>query len=126
MAFQQVDARLVLRAHEPQRAVLEIEYRTPRTRLTRALVALLGCWLLAPLVAIVPPHIPWAIGSVLVGVYLAVKQWTGEYIVGRFEGKCPRCASTLPLPAGTRIRLPHEMVCYACHHEPTLQVGAPA
>jgi hypothetical protein len=117
-------ARLSLRGHEPRPALLEVEYRSPKTRITRALLTLLGFWLLAPLVAIIPPHIPWALLAFVAGIYLAVKQWTGEYVVQRFEGQCPRCETPLPLPPGTRIKLPHRMVCFQCHHEPLLQVDA--
>jgi hypothetical protein len=121
--IQSAPARLTLRAHEPQAAVLEVVYRPPRTRATRALLSLLGLWVLAPIVAIVPPHIPWALIAFLAGIYLAHRQWTGEYVVQRFEGACPRCATPLPLPRGSRIRLPHQMVCYSCHHEPVLDVS---
>jgi hypothetical protein len=116
-------ARLSLRGHQPRPAVLEVVYRPPRVRATRALLSLLGLWALAPLVAIVPPHIPWAILAFLGGIYLAFRQWTGEYVVQRFEGACPRCETPLPLPPGSRIKLPHRMVCYNCHHEPLLEVG---
>ena len=116
------DARLTLRGHEPRPATLEIEYRAPRTRMTRALLSLLGFWVLAPLVAIVPPHVPWALLAFAAGIYFAFRQWTGEYIVHRFDGACPRCETPLPLPAGSRVRLPHQMVCYRCHHEPLLEV----
>ena len=116
------DARLSLRGHEPRPAALEIEYRSPKTRLTRALLSLLGFWVLAPVVALLPPHLPWALLAIAAGIYFAHRQWTGEYIVHRFDGACPRCESPLPLPPGSRIRLPHQMVCYQCHHEPLLEV----
>ena len=122
--IQSAPARLSLRGHEPRPAVLEVVYRSPRTRATRAILSLLGLWVLTPIVAIVPPHIPWAILAFVGGIYLAYRQWTGEYEVHRFEGVCPRCAAPLPLPSGSRIRLPHRMVCYSCHHEPVLEVGA--
>ena len=115
-------ARLSLRGHEPRPAALEVEYRSPKTRATRALLSLLGFWLLAPLVAVIPPHIPWALLAFAAGIYFAARQWTGEYVVHRFEGACPRCGAALPLPAGSRIKLPHRMVCYQCHHEPVLEV----
>src|SRR5687768_1316197 len=82
-------ARLSLRGHDARPALLEVVYRAPKERITRALLSLLGCWVLAPLVAIVPPHIPWALLAFASGIYLAVRQWTGEYIVRRFEGACP-------------------------------------
>src|SRR5688500_2005000 len=115
-------ARLSLRGHEPRPAVIEVVYRPPKERITRALLSLLGCWVLAPVVAIVPPHIPWALLAFAVGIYLAVRQWTGEYVARRVEGACPRCAAPLPLPPGSRIKLPHPMVCFHCHHEPVLEV----
>ena len=115
-------ARLTLRGHEARPATLDVEYRAPRTRATRAALALAGCWLLAPIVFLLPPHLPWAIAAVLAGLYFSYRQWTGEYQVHRFEGSCPRCGAELPLPPGSRIRLPHPMVCYQCHHEPVLEV----
>ncbi|MBW3629370.1 MAG: hypothetical protein KY464_08750 [Gemmatimonadetes bacterium] len=116
------NARLTLRGHQPRAAELVVVYRAPRTRATRALLSLVGLWALAPVVAVVPPHIPWAVIAFCGGIYFAIRQWTGEYLVHRFEGACPRCAATLPLSAGSRIRLPHSMVCYSCHHEPVLEV----
>ena len=119
-------ARLALRGHEPRPAVLEVVYRSPRSRAARALLALVGLWALAPVVALVPPHVPWALLAFLAGIYLAVRQWTGEYVVERFEGSCPRCAAPLTLQPGSRIRIPHRLVCYACHHEPVLEADVPA
>ena len=116
-------ARLSLRGHEPRAAELVLVHRGTRTRATRALLSLVSFWVLAPLVALVPPHVPWALLAFLAGIYFAFRQWTGEYVVQRFEGACPRCATPLPLPPGSRIRLPHAMVCYSCHHEPVLEVG---
>jgi hypothetical protein len=116
-------ARLTLRGHEPAPAELAVVYRSPKTRATRAALSLLGLWILTPIVAIIPPHIPWALLAFLGGIYLAFRQWNGEYVVQRFEGACPRCGAALPLPPGTRIKLPHRMTCYQCHHEPVLEVG---
>ena len=117
-----VNARLSLRGHEPRPADLSVVHRSPRTRAARALLSLMGLWVLAPVVALMPPHLPWALLAFCAGIYLAVRQWSGEYVVQRFEGTCPRCARPLPLPAGSRIRLPHPMVCYGCHHEPVLEI----
>ena len=47
------DARLSLRGHEPRPAALEIEHRSPKTRMTRALLSLVGFWVLTPIVALV-------------------------------------------------------------------------
>lgn len=116
-------ARLCLRAHEATPARLEVVRRTRQVRLTRAALALLGFWALAPVVFFLPPHLPWALASVLAGIYFAYRQWTGEYEVRAFAGACPRCGNALAIPAGARIGLPHPMHCYACQHQPTLEVG---
>ena len=122
MTHAPTTARLVLRGHEPRPATLDVEYRSPRTRATKALLSLVGFWVLAPLVFLLPPHIPWGVGAVLAGMYFGYRHWTGEYVVHRFEGSCPRCGSALSLPPGSRIKLPHAMNCYQCHHEPVLEV----
>ena len=114
-------ARLTLRGHDPQPAVLGVVYRPPRTRATKALLTLLGFWVLAPIVFLIPPHIPWALLAVAAGIYLAYRQWNGEYVVQTFSGSCPRCGATLSLAPGSKIRLPHKMVCFQCHHEPVLE-----
>ena len=117
-----MSARVTLRGHEAKPAVLDVEYRDPRTRATKAAIALVGFWVAAPLLFLLPPHLPWGFGAVLAGLFFAYRQWTGEYLVKRFEGACPRCGAPLSLPPGSRIRLPHAMNCYQCHHEPVLEV----
>ena len=114
-------ARLTLRGHDPQPAGLRVVYRTPRTRAMKALLSLLGFWVLAPIAFFIPPHFPWALLAVVAGIYFAFRQWNGEYVVEEFSGNCPRCGALLSLAPGSRIRLPHKMVCYQCHHEPVLE-----
>jgi hypothetical protein len=116
------EAQLTLRGHDPRPAVLEVVYRSPRTRATKAILSLLGCWILGLVVVLIPPHIPWVIAAFVAGIYFSVRQWRGEYVVQRFQGECPRCGAALPLPPGSRIRFPHPMTCFQCHHEPVLEV----
>lgn len=115
-------ARISLRGHEAIPARLDVIPRSGRTRLTRAVLALLGFWMLAPLVFFLPPHLPWALGAVTAGVYFAFRQWSGELVVTAFEGSCPRCGAALAIPSEARIRLPHTMNCFACHHQPVLEL----
>ena len=117
-------SRLVLPGHDPTPARTEITYRPRSLRLTRALTFLVGFWALAPLVFFIPPHVPWALAAVLLGVYFAWTHWTRTYRVRSVRGSCPRCGSALAVEAGTRIRLPFRMTCYQCHHEPRLEVDA--
>lgn len=116
-------ARLTLAGHEPVAAQATVVYRPARERTTRALIALLGFWALVPIVFFIPPHIPWALIAFVCGIYFSIKQWRGEYIVQSFTGECPRCHSPLTIAPGTRIRLPHKIDCFNCHHEPSLEVA---
>jgi hypothetical protein len=116
------NALLTLRGHEPRPAGVELTYRPPRTRSVQALLSLLGFWALIPLVLFIPPHLPWALAAFAAGIYFAWRSWTGEYVVHSLAGSCPRCGSELSLKPGSRIRLPHALTCYHCHHHPVLQV----
>ena len=116
----QIPARLSLRGHEPTSATLEAEVVPRPTRMRRAVLYLIGFWILVPIVAFIPPHIPWIIGAFVAGLYFARQHWIGEYVVHRFTGNCPRCDSALTIKPGSRIRLPYTVTCYNCHHEPVL------
>jgi len=120
-AAQTPPARLTLSGHEATPARLEIVARPARTRFLRALGALVVCWALIVPVALIPPHIPWALAAFLGGIYFAYKQWTGEYVVQRFEAHCPRCGNVLELKPGSKIGLLHTMTCFQCHHQPVLR-----
>ncbi len=116
--------RIRLRGYATTAADLELTYRSPKTRLTSAALALLGCWALAPVVFFIPPHIPWAIGAVGAGAYLAYRRWTGEYIVHSFASLCPNCGQPLSMKADQLVELPHLVPCFNCHHEPRLELEA--
>jgi hypothetical protein len=77
-----------------------------------------------PLVVLVPPHIPWAVGAVVVGLYMAYRRWTGEFIVHALEATCPSCGSPLTMKPDQFVRLPHTVPCFNCHQEPELQLAS--
>ncbi len=116
------NARLVLPGHESVPASADVIYRPARERSTRAILTLVGFFVLAPIVFFVPPHIPWVLIAFGSGIYFGLRQWRGEYVVQSFTGECPRCHSPLTIEPGTRIRLPHRLDCFNCHHEPSLEI----
>lgn len=61
---------------------------------------------------------PFVIGMGL--VYRAVR---GRYRVEWFRGHCPGCEGELSMKAGSKIAIPHHLVCFNCHHEPELLLG---
>lgn len=116
-------ARLTIFGFEPTAGQMDVEYRPRSIRMTRTLVSLALFWGIAPIVLLIPPHIEWALGALIAGVYYARKNWKAEYIVKAFEGPCPSCRTGLELKAGTMIRFPHGLTCFECHHEPMIEAG---
>lgn len=119
-------ARLTLPGHTATPAEVELRHRPQRKRMARALTLLVVCWALVPLAFLVPPHLPWALAAFVAGIYFALKNWRGEYVVEAFSGTCPRCGEPLKIEPGSLVRLPHTLTCYHCHHEPSLQVDRSA
>lgn len=115
-------AILQLPGHEAQPARVEMVYRRTSGRLTRAILSLVVFWGLIPIVFFIPPHLPWALAAFVLGLYFAWSNLKGSFVVRNFEGNCPRCGSKLDIKPGTKVSLPHKMVCYHCHHEPKLLV----
>lgn len=116
-------ATLRLAGHEPTTGRAELVFWPRSARMTRAALFLLGFWILVPIVALIPPHLPWALGAFAAGIYFAWSSWTGTYEVRTLEGTCPRCGNALTVKPGARIRLPHRMTCYNCHHHPELDLA---
>lgn len=113
---------ITLFGHDPTPARLELRARSRAWRLRRLLPPLLATLVVAPLVALLPPHAPWAVGALVVGGALAWRRWSERYTVRAFSGTCPRCGADLELPSDTRLRFPHPLECPRCRHEPILEV----
>ena len=96
--------------------------RRPRSwRMTGAARWMAIFLVVAPLVAVVPPHAPWLIGALVVGGILARRRWTERFTLEAVGGRCPKCDARLTVKAG-RLRVPHAVPCEACHHEVSIRV----
>lgn len=112
--------RLVLRGHAPAEAELAAERFSVWARLLRTAGACLA-WLGSTALTLVLTFDPFVASFPFVlGGAFTYRSWRGRYRVLRFRGACPRCGGDLELPPGSRIRFPHPLVCYGCHHEPEL------
>lgn len=120
---QALDAVLRLSGYASTPAKIVALRRARSTRISRAALKLGIALVLLPIVSFIPPHFPWALAVLAIGPYLAWKEWRGDYVVRHFEGQCPNCASEMSIEAGTKLRLPAPLVCYACHQEPELQAA---
>jgi hypothetical protein len=117
-------AVLTLRGHDPAPARVEIVRVPLFQRAALTAVSALGFWGLALLLVILPPHYPYFLGPLALGVYFPYRFWTGRYRVRAFAGICPRCGRRLQLAPWERIDLPLVVTCFACHFEPLLEVSA--
>ena len=75
----------------------------------------------APLVAVFPPHAVWLIGALAVGAVLARRRYVERYTLVGIDGKCPRCGTALSVKSG-RLERPHPVACEGCNHEPKVRL----
>lgn len=113
-------ARIVLGGH-PSRPARLVARRYPgwaRLARTLALAVLWAGSTVGTLVFTFDPFV--ATFPLVLGGSLVYRSWKGRFRVEEFQAACPRCGEELRLEPGSRINLPHPMVCYHCHHEPEL------
>lgn len=79
--------------------------------------------LVAPVVALMPPHAIWPIGALMTGGVLARRRLHEHFTLVTLEGPCPKCASPFHIKRG-RLKQPHPLQCEVCHHESTLKLPA--
>jgi hypothetical protein len=77
--------------------------------------------LVAPFVAIVPPHVVWLIGAISVGGFLARRRYIERFTLHAVEGVCPKCGKVFAVKRA-RLQIPHSLPCDGCHHESTLRL----
>lgn len=76
---------------------------------------------IAPFVAIIPPHAVWLIGALGTGAFLARRRFIEKFTLLSVDGSCPKCGASLDTKPG-RLKKPHPLPCDACHHESTLRL----
>ncbi len=119
-ATQTYNARLILPGRPAGTARTQLTHRSLQQRALQGLGAWLGLWALAPLVMFVPPHLPWVLAALVLGLYFGIRYWRGEYVVRAFDGACPNCGEPLELKKGSHIRIPYRIDCFNCHRSAQL------
>ena len=114
-----VEAEATVFGFPNTRVELSVRRRAVSWRAGGAARTLVAFVAVAPLVAIVPPHAPWAIGALAAGAILARRRWRERFTLERVEGACPKCGESLAVKSG-RLRVPHPVSCEACHHQTSL------
>ena len=109
--------QITLFGFDPTCGTARVTPRTGQWRVIRALMAFGTALLLAPFLALVPPHAPWALGALGVGAVVARRRWLEHHSLRAIAGTCPRCGCDVSLPRATRLRHPHPLTCESCYHE---------
>ncbi|MHB1169252.1 MAG: hypothetical protein ACYC28_08220 [Longimicrobiales bacterium] len=115
-------ARLACFGAQPTAARVELLERPFSWRVTRALIAA-GIGLgIAPLAAIIPPHIPWAGAALIGGGVIARGRWVEHHTLARIEGTCPRCGGEIEMTPDRRLKSPESITCGNCGETVLLEI----
>ena len=114
---------LALFGHEPTEATVIVLERSRRWRIGRTVMVAALTLIAAPLVALIPPHAPWAVAALGIGATMTRRRWLELHTIQSMSGDCPRCGTLQIIDRPTRLRHPHALSCPTCHHEPLLRVN---
>ena len=117
-----VSGTLQVFGHDDTVARLAVVPRGTGWRAARAGGFILGGVLAAPVVALLPPHVAWAMGSVLTGLFFGLRKWSEKHTLMELSGPCPRCGADIHIGSPTRLRNPWNVSCEACNHAATVTV----
>lgn len=120
-----VDARATLFGFDDQPVRAEVIPRSRAWRVGGAARTFAMFALVAPFVAVFPPHAVWFLGALTAGGVMARRRYVERYTLVSVEGRCPKCGGTLSAKKG-RLREPHPLPCEGCNHEPALRVSTDA
>lgn len=120
MKVREVRGTLSVFGYPGSPATASVLPRSLGWRATRAGGSVLMGLVAAPVVALLPPHIAWALGAAVTGFILGARKWAERFTLLALEGSCPRCHAPLGLDRPTRLRTPFTVDCPNCHHGSSL------
>ena len=107
------------------RAHLEAIRRSTGWRGFRATLFLAVGVALTPVVALVPPHAPWAVAALGTAGFLAFRKWRERFTLLSLEGACPRCHHSLMVRKRTPLGKGLTLSCPSCNHDVHLNPEIP-
>ena len=99
--------------------VLERSDRWRRTMAARELLI----WLLLPIAALVPPHIPWVLLVLGLGAFRAFNRLRERGTLLSLHGVCPKCGTEQDFTEVGRIKYPHTVTCASCRWDLHVDFG---
>lgn len=121
-----MEGTLTLFGYPSTDARLEVLPRSKAWRGTQAVIFLGGGLLLAPAVGLVPPHAPWVLGVLGLGVFLGRRKWMERFTLLSLTGICPKCEAEISITKKAPLRPGMAVPCPACRHDSRLMVVGPA
>ncbi len=118
-----LDGEATLFGFEPTPVHAEILPRSRGWRVGGAARTMALFVVVAPFMAIFPPHAVWPIGALLTGGALARRRYIERFGLRKLEGACPKCGRELPSKPGM-LRIPHPIACPGCNHEVSVRFPA--
>jgi hypothetical protein len=114
-------ARIVLPGHADTVASVDVSAVPLRTRLLRTALLAAAWGSVTVTVFFVTIFDPFMTSlPALVGAASVYRSWRGRFELHAFRAHCPRCAAQLTLKPNAKVGPHHQLVCYACHHQPEL------
>lgn len=117
----ETDATVTLFGFEPSPVRATVTPRSRAWRVGGATRTMVIATVIAPIVAIFPPHAIWPIGALLTGGTFARRRYIERFTLRSVEGACPKCGAPIRVKS-TRLRVPHQIACEACNHESLLRL----
>ena len=115
------DAHAILFGFDPAPLRATLRSRSRAWRVGGAARTFGASVVIAPFVALLPPHAIWPIGALVTGCVLARRRLSERFTLLGIEGSCPKCGSPIQVKSG-RLRVPHSLPCEVCHHESSLEL----
>ena len=116
-----VDARATLFGFDDQPVRAQVIPRGRAWRVGGAARTFAMFAVVAPFVAVFPPHAVWFLGALTAGGVMARRRYIERFTLVSVEGRCPKCEGELMVKRG-RLKEPHPLPCEGCNHEPALRV----
>lgn len=106
--------RLEAFGYDSTQARMRVIPRPASWRATRAILSGVVGLGAAPVVFFIPPHIPWALASVGLGIFFARRFALEARTLVSLEGACPKCGADIRIDKPVALRDAHELSCPSC------------